>query len=534
MITSKLKLIGKYEKLFFLTVTLVNTLPILLFKFFPTMDGAAHLYNATLINELILGANSNIALFYEMNSFPIPNWVGHFVLSLLLQVFPAYMAEKVLLLAILIFLPWTFRQLILQYTKPYLSYIIFPACYSLLFYMGFYNLTISLIMLFLGLWFFSKIQFKFNIKNSLLLFLIVSLAYFSHIMGFATLLMCMFIMSLQQFLKELVSPGKEKYFLFAFLKRQIGLVLAILPTVILFLAFMSKTAFFGPEEKLTGGELIRWIKDIRPLIALDYEAELRFTEILYHLIIVLITVVLFVDIESKMKNLKITDIPGYLFKRTTAKPNAFLITSFILLMLFFIIPNSSSAGMMSDRLSLMFFIFLFIWIAVNKYPNWLSAFAILIILYVNFGLVKKYVGYTKGLSADAVCVYEAREHIAPYSTVLPINNSGHWLQIHFSNYLGADKPLVILENVEACVGWFPVRWNFAEMPNITFGSKKNEEVSFFWKTNNHHNEMPADYVFIWGYDNKLNQNEVDELDKYYTLTYSSANNYAQLYQLKTK
>ena len=37
----------------FLLITLVNLLPVLLVKYFPTVDGPAHLYNSKLMAELL-------------------------------------------------------------------------------------------------------------------------------------------------------------------------------------------------------------------------------------------------------------------------------------------------------------------------------------------------------------------------------------------------------------------------------------------------------------------------------------------------
>src|SRR5690349_10125799 len=86
---------GRY---LFHAVVLLNTLPALLFRFFPTMDGPAHLYNARLIREL-LGGNSALAPYVVLNDFPVPNWLGHFILAAAGAVVPAFLAEKILVLS---------------------------------------------------------------------------------------------------------------------------------------------------------------------------------------------------------------------------------------------------------------------------------------------------------------------------------------------------------------------------------------------------------------------------------------------------
>ena len=54
-----LKGIEKVERWFFLAMTLLNLMPIFVGKFFPTMDGAAHLYNSNLINHLLFESRLN-------------------------------------------------------------------------------------------------------------------------------------------------------------------------------------------------------------------------------------------------------------------------------------------------------------------------------------------------------------------------------------------------------------------------------------------------------------------------------------------
>ncbi|MBK8416653.1 MAG: hypothetical protein IPL22_20360 [Bacteroidetes bacterium] len=45
---------------------------------FLTVDGPAHLYNATIIREMLTGDQSLYALFFKFNEQLVPNWSGHF------------------------------------------------------------------------------------------------------------------------------------------------------------------------------------------------------------------------------------------------------------------------------------------------------------------------------------------------------------------------------------------------------------------------------------------------------------------------
>ncbi|MFN5628769.1 MAG: hypothetical protein ACK48W_05730, partial [Bacteroidota bacterium] len=99
----------KSENYIFYFVVIINLIPVLSSKFFPSMDGAAHLYNSNLINHLISNSNSPLHQYFVFNSEILPNWSGHFLLSLLIFISNAFIAEKILLISLLILLPVTFR-----------------------------------------------------------------------------------------------------------------------------------------------------------------------------------------------------------------------------------------------------------------------------------------------------------------------------------------------------------------------------------------------------------------------------------------
>ena len=102
--------LNKAEYYFFYVFLVINLLPILVFKFFPTVDGPAHLYNSRLIIEL-LGQNSLLDNYFIFNEIA-PNWLGHILLSFFQLLFPAYIAEKCLLLIYFIGFPVSFRAFI--------------------------------------------------------------------------------------------------------------------------------------------------------------------------------------------------------------------------------------------------------------------------------------------------------------------------------------------------------------------------------------------------------------------------------------
>ena len=524
---------AKSEPILFYSVLILNMLPVLLFRFFPTMDGAAHLYNSNIINELAFNAGSKMSAYFVFNDVIVPNWLGHFVLAFFNLLLPSFLAEKILLVSYLFLLPYSFRKLTSLYSNVFLSYLIFPFCYTSLFYLGFYNLSISFILLFASIFYWKKNEMEWNFNKIIILFLLISLTYFAHIFIYAILLFTLFLMLSQSAFRAFL--GKKTTFSTVFKQywqQYFILLSAALPTLILMFLFVKNVHFASEEKRITNSELLRWIKDVRPLIALMGE-EVRFTEIYYHLLIALSSIVLFLDIQKKRGK----DVKKSLFfhfsNTISLAKNIFLIVGIIVLTLYFVVPDSASAGMMSERLCLVFFIYMVLWLSLQTFPNWLCQFSIFIVLIVNFGLLARYIKATKAYNSEASSIYEAANYIAPYSVVLPLNNSENWLDGHFSNYVGTDKPLIILENYEANTAWFPIKWNEKELPNFNLNGS-NFELPTFVQTNstNKNNSQIIDYVLIRGTENKITAVQIEELSKFYDEIFRSKNGFVRLYKAR--
>ncbi len=104
----------QWESYFFWVVVLFTLLPVLTTKYFITLDGPSHLYNANLIKELLLGKNQLIKDLFQFNPIPVPNWSGHFIMAFFCWLFPAFIAEKLLLVIYLVFTPLFFRRIVLN------------------------------------------------------------------------------------------------------------------------------------------------------------------------------------------------------------------------------------------------------------------------------------------------------------------------------------------------------------------------------------------------------------------------------------
>lgn len=533
----------KSEKYIFLLATILNLIPVLQGKFFPTMDGAAHLYNSNIINELIFKNNSLFEMFFSINKVLVPNWIGHFVLSFFNLFIPAFIAEKILLLFYLIGLPYAFRILIKTINSQNIefSYFIFPFCYSFLFILGFYNFSIAIILMLITLSYWIKNE-KHHIsnKNIIILSLLLTLTFFSHILVFSLLVFFIWLHITYNLLYELLSGNNNlKHSIRQTLIKYVKLFIASFVPLILLCFYFSTMPSSNDYIFLEKQELIEWVKNIRPIIAYDTTIEETYTKKIFYILIVLFFITIFNRINSIKKTFWVnkegknivSEIKNILFES-----DFWMILTFILLFLYFLLPDSDyHAGFVSVRLCLLFFIFLIIWFSVQKFPKWLVSLSIILIMFFHFRLNIFYSSVIKDLNKVAINCESVSKHIEPNSIVFPINCDDNWLVGHFSNYLGIDNPIVILENYELDVGYFPLKWNENSIPNTLLG--KIESGKLFcrqWKCNKQNSRKIINYVFVLGnFPSELdscNQAIKDIINENYDLVYK--NESCNLFKIK--
>src|SRR5688572_30595354 len=80
--------------------------PVWFFQYFPTVDGPAHFYNASIIRELLFGDAEIFNSFFKFNPQPVPNWSGHLLAVILGIFFPVWVIEKIVVLLIVVGIPF--------------------------------------------------------------------------------------------------------------------------------------------------------------------------------------------------------------------------------------------------------------------------------------------------------------------------------------------------------------------------------------------------------------------------------------------
>jgi hypothetical protein len=501
-----LKSLTKYEKWFFLLIVLVNLLPVFSYRFFPTLDGPAHLYNANLINHLLFTSHSNFDSFLQFNSEAVPNWTGHALLCFFKWFLPGSLAEKMVFILYFVGLPYSFRNLTKSINPEYigLSYLIFPFTYNYLLALGFYNFSFGLIglLLILSYWIKNHQTIAGSIKKILILSLLLILTYFSHIVMFSIGLLALSCYTFITFLKQFFETKSiREAFISHFKKALILLISSSIPLVLMILYFTNRpdsgNAVFLPKD-----ELIKWMNYLNPVICYNEEVEMAFTRKVIYILYALIIGGIIVRIRNRKSVVGINEKSG-IFRLN----DLWLLITGIMLLLLFVMPDENGmASIISMRFGLLFFLFLVIWISSMKQVKWFVFVCSALILIVHFKRVHYLDSIVEIHNKVAINCNKAERFIKPNSVVAPINLTNNWFVAHFSNYLGIDKPMVILENYEASMDYFPLRWKTENLPNFEIGGESIATDSLFSSvpTNLKNEKKEVDYIFVLGEWDSLN------------------------------
>ncbi|MCX6278501.1 MAG: hypothetical protein NT004_10425 [Bacteroidetes bacterium] len=494
------------ELLLFTLVTIINLIPYLSTRFFPSMDGASHLANSNIINQLIFHNNELFNQFFRINPEPVPNWTSHLFISLLTLIIPVFLAEKILLIILLAGIPFVFRALMktISPTNALYCFLIFPFTHSMFFFFGFFNFCVAVLFFIIALnYWLRNYQKPWNPIRLLILTVLIAITYFSHILVFGTLLIIIAMHILTGAILGIICRKNSwKDLVNNFVKQTVAIAIAAIVPLTLFVYFFYTRPGIRDIKFIPREELINYLITIRPLISFNISVESRPTMILFFMLLFFVMVGLAMFFLAVSRKIKTADaaplravtssLPGFHFWWLLG-------TMIILLSLYFILPDAyGTASYTSLRIAFVFFLIIILWISSFKINWWFGVLAIIAGIFVNSALNRIYNPTIQDLGKLAVSCYKAADHIKPNSLVLPIYCMDNWFTGHFVDYLAVEKPVVMVYNYECESGYFPVIWSLKAKPNYYLGnpSAPDRYINFEIIKGNPFRQL--DYVFILG------------------------------------
>ena len=519
-----------------IVMLVLHLLPVWGFKYFPTQDGASHIYNSYVVKEYHNHENYRLREVYELNATVFPNWTSHALLLLLLYIFPPLVCEKIVLTLCIGLLPFSLLYFLNSIQKRNIVFGLlgFLFAYNYLLHMGFYNFVLSMSLFFFTLGYWWRVKDKLGLINIVVIYVLLLVTYLTHYHSYALLIMSLTFFSLygsaydalrgvwgyketSQSLAQRFKDGLTR------LKPALTFIGSLIPAYfILFSYYFYLTNAHGDEGNHKGFD---WLNDY--FFGMKSLVSFRDDHILIGRVLLVFFAIAFVlTVIDRIRHYyqfreseEWKETGERLWMRIVTQMDGFLIMAVLITAMYFIAPWSGySGGWINDRFHLYIFLVLLPFFAVNlhRYVNYGVAGIIIVLSLWHLGYnVHTYAMLNRDI-ANALSLKGMDEK----DTIL-MSTPGEWGGFsdslgftpkyvepfgHLECLLATHKGIGYLNNYEANTDHFPLQY------------KEKEEYKA--------KELPADYAIIW----RTEYSDVAGLEEEYELL--DSNDYNRLYRRK--
>jgi hypothetical protein len=514
-----------YEKYFFFSIAILQMVPYYMLGFIPSMDGPQHLHNTQVLIELAK-SNAFIQSFYTLNPVLVGYWTQPFVMSMFNLFMPAIMAEKLMISVYLLGLAYAFRYLIksLNPDAGFLTILIIPFSFTFFFQQGYYSFSIAFIFFFWALGYY--IRNAGTLKVWLGLMVLMFMIFLSHSLVFVVFGLSMVIFILMEFITGFLKSGDLRSSLDLYVSKSVYVFSAALPAIVFFsLHYIHMRQVDSTLAQNSAGlsEMISNIIKIRPIIGFHAARESPGNYLYWIVILIAVAVRSFLTRDEMALRSSVSHPKNYL-----------LILSLVFLTVYFLVPQSISAGDIDLRMLILVFYFLIAWVAsLNIARKTTLVLALIVVIAFGHQMRFRYKNALE-LSMMANDIYALQQKIEPNTVVYPVRVSRNWIDTHFPLYLGVDKPVVHLGNPQV-YGLLPIVWNQSNLPQLKVGDLDVSDSHGRHITPDR-DVYQVDYVIIYRYNEYLVSDQEFEitpmLQQYYDLVEISPLGAAALYRKK--
>ncbi len=439
------------KRILICTLSILHISPVWVFKYFPSQDGPAHVYNSYVLSVFHDEDSTRLQEYYKLNLTLFPNWLAHICMSLLMKIFPPLIAEKILLSAIIGLFPLSLFYFIgaVCKGKDLLGFVGFLFSDHYLLHMGFYSFSISVPLFFFALGYFMKHKEDLNLEKIAILNLLCLLIYFSHILSFLLLILSLTLLTITSFRRK---P-----------KRVVALLVCMLP-----LYFIMANYLLTNISTDSKGIELKWER-FSDWKAWDYllstKSLMSFTDahlIPTRLVGIMLGMLLGVTLYKRIRQ-----------KRILSQESQFLLLFGVFAVFYFIMPGGmASGGWINDRVNLFMFPVLlpFLFVDYHKYIK-RGIVVVMIILSISrlainfryyYPMDRNMKEYTSGIEL----IEKNKVVLGIASDASPnVMDSPPFTHIEFVepfahaiNYYGVDNGGISLSNYECKYNYFPFDW----------------------------------------------------------------------------
>ncbi|HEX5757668.1 MAG TPA: hypothetical protein VF121_00595 [Thermoanaerobaculia bacterium] len=409
----------------------------------PTTDGPSHLYNAWLLGQLAWGDPPPLlAAVYDLRLEPLPNWLGHAALALLMTLATPAVAEKLLLSGCLVLFLVALRALAgaVEPDARVWAWLGFPLAYNWLFQMGFTNfcLGLGLALLAVAVWW--RRRERPGLGTALLLNALLLLGYFAHVLTLLLALAAIGVLWLATLRR-------------ASWRRHLRHLAALAPQLLLPLWFVAARGTAATADGWSGEDLWGYLLRLEVLYTWS-PGQLRFGQALAGLWGALAVATLL------RENV---DWPA---RRLRVRPaDAFLLLALLAVVLYAAAPAGLSGGtLVKQRLSLLPYLLLLPWFSPRLLQRRLAPLGAAALALLAAATLVHQLRWHRRLDGEMRAFLRPLAAVPAHSRLVPLlfarDGSAARVPVfhHAVDYVAVEKGLVDWGNYEAASDLFPVRF----------------------------------------------------------------------------
>lgn len=508
-----------------IALLVIHLLPVWGFKYFPTQDGASHIYNAYVLKEYHNHENYRLREVYKLNPTFFPNWTSHALLLLLLYIFPPLICEKIVLTLCIGLLPLSLFYFLkgVQKKNVVFGLVGFIFAYNYLLHMGFYNFVLSLSLFFFTMGYWWRVKDKLRWTNLLFIYILLLATYFTHYHSYALLIISLtffaLFLSVYEILHEVWGNKKTTHppihrFKDAMMKLKPTLIfiVTLLPAYFIFFSYyLYLVNAHGSEGDHRGFEwLINYFFSMKSLVSFR-DDHVLIGRMLLTLFGIAFMFTVINRVREFQKESEFAD--ERLWTRIVTQTDGFLIMSVLVTAMYFISPWSGfSGGWLNDRFHLYIFLILLPFFSINlhRYINYGVAGVIIVLSLWHLGYnIHTYTMLNRDITNALSLEGMDEKHTILQSLPGEWNGFSDSLGFepeyvepfgHIESLLAVKKGIAYLNNYEANTDHFPLRYK--------------------------EKDLPADFIIVW----RTEYDDVEGLEEEYDLI--DSNNYNRLYRRK--
>jgi hypothetical protein len=483
-------------------LVVLHLVPIWAFKYFPSQDGPNHIENAYMLAHY-RDADRAYREYYDINARPVPNWLSHAVLALLMTLLPPLVSEKVLLTAYVVLFVLASAYLINSTHRPrslgatggaggtcegdWLTLLVAPFIFNCFLQGGFYNfaLSVPLALLAIGYWWRRK-DVNLNRRFLVGLNLLLVLVYFSSILSQ--------VLAVGSILLLAALHNKRE------VRRTLAIAAAMIPAYVL-PAYYLLSQPGEPAGRLEQGDLVTYFFTLGSLKSFDAaETYMGLGVAAIFIVLAAYTVATERLGIGGTRTAEGISAEGDRVRDEVRAKQGFLVLGLALTALYFVAPVRAYGGsQITHRLSFLPFLVLLPWLA--KRPagavRYTAAVAAVGLTVARLGVASYYCEIlNRGLEEFT----SGAPYVGKNATILPLtlDRKGEAATIrvflHAGSYYSIASGAINLDNYEADKTYFPLKYKPAMNPFSTIGRIESKRAA----VRPDMYPRPVDYILVWG------------------------------------